>query len=101
MAVMAYALPLAQIAIAAGVIFLLLFVQVNIAVITIRRIYGDKLKYGYKTPLFPVIPIVGIFLKLGLAIYLLVAEPLSLGYNYHMGGNWLCNLPSLYLQKGN
>jgi APA family basic amino acid/polyamine antiporter len=77
MAVMAYALPLAQIAIAAGVIFLLLFVQVNIAVITIRRIYGDKLKYGYKTPLFPVIPIVGIFLKLGLAIYLLIAEPLS------------------------
>src|SRR6476469_4974171 len=77
MAVMAYALPLAQIAIAAGVIFLLLFVQVNIAVITIRRIYGDKLKYGYKTPLFPVIPIVGIFLKLGLAIYLLVADPLS------------------------
>ena len=77
MAVMAYGLPLAQIAIAAGVIFLLLFTQVNIAVITIRRIYGDKLKYGFKTPLFPVIPIVGIFLKLGLAIYLLVVDPLS------------------------
>lgn len=77
MAVMAYALPLAQIAIAAGVIFLLLFTQVNIAVITIRRIYGDKLKYGFKTPLFPVIPIVGIFLKLGLAIYLLITDPLS------------------------
>lgn len=77
MAVMAFALPLAQIAIAAGVIFLLLFTQVNIAVITIRRIYGDKLKYGFKTPLFPVIPIVGIFLKLGLALYLLVIAPLS------------------------
>ncbi len=54
MSVMAFALPLAQIAIAAGVIFLLLFTQVNIAVITIRRIYGDKLHYGFKTPLFPI-----------------------------------------------
>ncbi len=77
MAVMAYALPLAQIAVAAGVIFLLLFTQVNIAVITIRRIYGDKLEYGFKTPFFPVIPIIGIFLKLGLAVYLLVTQPLS------------------------
>jgi hypothetical protein len=77
MAAMAYALPLAQIAIAAGVIFLLLFIQVNIAVITIRRIYGDKLKYGFKIPLFPVIPIIGIFLKLGLAVYLLIIDPLS------------------------
>jgi basic amino acid/polyamine antiporter, APA family len=77
MAVMAYGLPLAQIAVAAGVIFLLLFTQVNIAVITIRRIYGDKLEYGFKTPLFPVIPIIGIFLKLGLAIFLLFTQPLS------------------------
>jgi len=77
MAVMASGLPLDQIAIAAGVIFLLLFTQVNLAAINIRRIYGDKLDYGFKTPFFPVIPIVGIFLKIGLAIYLLVTEPLS------------------------
>lgn len=79
MAVMAYALPLNDIAIAAGVIFLLLFTQVNIAAITIRRIYGDKLGYGFKTPFFPIIPIIGIFLKLGLALYLLVTQPLSWG----------------------
>ncbi len=79
MAIMAYALPLNQIALAAGVIFLLLFSQVNVAVITIRRMYGDKLDYGYKTPLFPVIPIIGIFLNLGLAVYLLVTAPLSWG----------------------
>jgi basic amino acid/polyamine antiporter, APA family len=77
MAVMAYALPLDQIAIAAGVIFLLLFTQVNIAVINIRRIYGDKLDYGFKIPFFPIIPIVGVFLKLGLALYLLVTQPMS------------------------
>ena len=77
MAVMAYGLPLGQIAVAAGVIFLLLFTQVNMAAITIRRIYGEKLEYGFKTPFFPVIPIIGIFLKLGLAIFLLFTQPLS------------------------
>src|SRR5918995_325826 len=79
MSFMAYALPLADIAVAEGGIFLLLFIQVNIAVITIRRIYGNKLSYGFKTPFFPVIPIAGIFLKLGLALYLLVTQPLSWG----------------------
>ena len=79
MAFMAYALPLADIAVAAGVIFLLLFTQVNIAAITIRRIYGNKLSYGFKTPFFPAIPMAGIFLKLGLALYLLVTQPLSWG----------------------
>jgi basic amino acid/polyamine antiporter, APA family len=79
MAVMAYALPLEQIAVAAGVIFLLLFIQVNIAVITIRKMHGNRLDYGFKTPLFPAIPIIGIFLKIGLAFYLLVTQPLSWG----------------------
>jgi APA family basic amino acid/polyamine antiporter len=77
MATMAYALPLTEIALASGVIFLLLFTQVNISVITIRRMYGDKLRYGFKTPFFPVIPIVAIFMKLGLAIFLLITQPTS------------------------
>ena len=63
MAVMAYALPLESIAQASGVIFLLLFTQVNVAVITIRKMYGDKLDYGFKTPFFPIVPITGIILK--------------------------------------
>ena len=77
MAVVAYALPLDQIALAAGVIFLLLFTQVNISVITIRNMYGDKLHYGFKTPFFPFVPIVGVIVKLGLAIYLLITQPFS------------------------
>ncbi len=77
MAIMASILPLEQIALASGVIFLLLFTQVNIAVITIRRMYGDKLKYGFKIPFFPIVPIIGIFLNLGLAVYLLITSPLS------------------------
>jgi basic amino acid/polyamine antiporter, APA family len=77
MATMAYALPLTEIALASGVIFLLLFTQVNISVITIRRMYGDKLHYGFKTPFFPVIPLIAIFLKIGLAIFLLITQPTS------------------------
>jgi APA family basic amino acid/polyamine antiporter len=77
MAVVAYALPLDQIALAAAVIFLLLFTQVNISVITIRNMYGDKLHYGFKTPFFPFVPVIGVIVKLGLAIYLLITQPFS------------------------
>jgi len=77
MGTMAYALPLEDIAHAAGVIFLLLFTQVNLAVISIRKMYGDKLDYGYKTPFFPYVPIIGIILMISLAVYLLITAPLS------------------------
>jgi APA family basic amino acid/polyamine antiporter len=76
---MAYVLPLDQIAVAAGVIFLLLFTQVNISVITIRKMHSNRLNYGFKMPVFPAIPITGIFLNIGLALYLLVTQPLSWG----------------------
>lgn len=79
MAIVACILPLDQIAIAASVVFLLLFTQVNIAVISIRRMYGNKLHYGFKTPFFPYIPIFGIILNLILGIYLLITTPLSWG----------------------
>ncbi len=77
MGTMAYALPLEDIAHAAGVIFLLLFTQVNLAVISIRKMYGDKLDYGYKTPFFPYVPLIGIILMISLAVYLLITAPLS------------------------
>jgi basic amino acid/polyamine antiporter, APA family len=79
MGTMAYALPLEDIAHASGVIFLLLFTQVNLAVISIRKMYGDKLDYGYKTPFFPYVPLIGIVLMISLAVYLLITVPLSWG----------------------
>ena len=39
--------------------------------------YGDKLDYGFKTPFFPIVPVIGIILKIGLALYLLVTAPFS------------------------
>ena len=77
MLIMATWLPLEQIALVAGVMFLFLFTQVNWAGINIRRLYGHKLDYGFKIPLFPLMPIIGILCKAGLAIFLLIYNPLS------------------------
>jgi hypothetical protein len=77
MLVMAVWLPIEQLALAAGVMFLFLFTQVNWAGIQIRRLYGNKLDYGFKIPLFPLMPIIGIICKAGLAIFLLIYNPLS------------------------
>jgi amino acid transporter len=64
---MAVAIPLEDVAAAADIMFLLLFLQVNVAVITIRRKYGDRLNYGYLLPFFPIVPIVAIVALLFLA----------------------------------
>ena len=77
MVILAVLLPLEQIALAASVMFLFLFAQVNVAAITIRRLYGHKLDYGFKTPLFPILPLIGVFSTIGLSIYLLIYNPLS------------------------
>lgn len=57
---MAVFVPLESVAAATDIMFLLLFLQVNVAAITIRKKYGDKLNYGYLTPFFPAVPIIGI-----------------------------------------
>lgn len=77
MLIMASWLPLEQIALVAGVMFLFLFTQVNWAGINIRRVHGAKLDYGFRIPLFPLMPIIGIVCKAGLAIFLLIYNPLS------------------------
>ena len=74
---LALTMDLTAIAFAASVMFLFLFTQVNLASITIRRLYSKTVEYGFKTPLFPLIPVVGIVTALGLSIYLLFAHPES------------------------
>ncbi|MGD9495345.1 MAG: amino acid permease [Armatimonadota bacterium] len=66
-----------SVAAAADIMFLLLFMQVNVAVITIRRKYGDKLAYGYLTPFFPYLPIIAIVLQLALALVLFKVSALA------------------------
>ena len=70
-------MDLTAIAFAASVMFLFLFTQVNLASITIRRLYASTVEYGFKTPLFPLIPIIGILTAMGLSIYLLFTHPES------------------------
>jgi len=62
--------PITTVAAAADIMFLLLFLQVNIAVITIRKKYGDKLAYGYLMPFYPIVPIIGIVTKFALALFM-------------------------------
>jgi amino acid transporter/nucleotide-binding universal stress UspA family protein len=73
--IMALSLPIEDVASASAVMFLLLFLQVNLAVIVIRKKYGKELEYGYKIPFFPVIPILGIITQLFLALYMFNYSP--------------------------
>ena len=75
--VMALSLPIEDVASASAVMFLLLFLQVNLAVIVIRRKYGKELEYGYKIPFFPIIPILGIITQLFLALYMFSYSPVG------------------------
>jgi amino acid transporter len=78
MITLAMLFDLTMIALAATVMFLFLFAQVNIACITIRRLAKEKkLVYGFKTPFFPLVPVIGFGVVCILAIYLLFSQPLS------------------------
>jgi len=74
---MAIAVPIEDVAAAADVMFLLLFLQVNVAIITIRRKYGDKLDYGFLIPFFPFTPILAIVLMIVIAAYMFHFSPLG------------------------
>jgi len=66
---MAVSLPIEAVASAADIMFMLLFLQVNLAMISLRKKRKD-LDRGYKVPLFPYLSIAGILLLLFLAIYM-------------------------------
>jgi amino acid transporter/nucleotide-binding universal stress UspA family protein len=67
--IMAVSLPIEDVASAADIMFLLLFMQVNLAMIRLRKKRQD-LDRGFKVPLFPYLSIAGILLLLFLAIYM-------------------------------
>lgn len=74
---MAVAIPIQDVAASADIMFLLLFLQVNIAAITIRKKYGTRLRYGYLMPFFPIVPIIGIVTKLFLALFMFNYSPVA------------------------
>jgi amino acid transporter/nucleotide-binding universal stress UspA family protein len=70
---MAVTLPIEVVGSGASLLFLLSFVLVNLSLIRIRR-NEPELK-GFRTPLFPLLPILGMVSNLGLAIYQFTFQP--------------------------
>ena len=66
----ALTLPIEDVAASADIMFILLFLQVNLAVITIRSKYGKDLKHGYLLPFFPILPMVAIGMQFLLVLTL-------------------------------
>ena len=63
-------LDVEAVAAAADIMFLLLFMLINISVIKIRKDMGDELTYGFLMPFFPYIPLAALVLQLILAVLL-------------------------------
>ncbi len=75
-AAMAVLLPIEVVASAANIMFLLLFIQVQAALISLRKKRPD-LRRGFKVPFSPFIPILGILFQLGLAVFLFFYSPMA------------------------
>jgi amino acid transporter/nucleotide-binding universal stress UspA family protein len=73
---MSVSLHIEDVASAADVMFLLLFLQVNIALIRLRKKRPD-LDRGFWVPLFPYLTIVATVLLLSLALYMFTYSPLG------------------------
>ncbi len=83
-AFMAAALPVKSLATAAGIMFLLLFMMVNVTAIRMRRLRPD-LDRGFKIPLMPLVPILGIVSQSLLIVYLFRLSPEA----WYVGGLWI------------
>jgi amino acid transporter/nucleotide-binding universal stress UspA family protein len=73
---MAVTLPIETVASAANIMFLLLFIQVQAALIALRKRHPE-LHRGFKVPFVPLIPIIGILLQLALAVFLFFYSPMA------------------------
>ncbi|MDD5209558.1 MAG: amino acid permease [Elusimicrobiales bacterium] len=74
--VMAVSLPIEDVASAADIMFLLLFLQVNIALISLRKKRPD-LDRGFTVPLFPWLTSIGIVMIVCLAAYMMTYSPIA------------------------
>ncbi len=80
----AVALPIEAVGSAASLLFLLSFTLVNASLILIRR-REPELQRGYRVPLFPLPPILGILTCLGLAVYQFNFQPVA----WFVGLGWI------------
>ena len=73
---MAVLLPIEQVAAAADIMFMFLFIQVNVALIRLRRIRPD-LDRGFRVPFVPLTPVLAMASMLVLSFFLLREYPLG------------------------
>ncbi|MFW6131973.1 MAG: amino acid permease [Candidatus Aminicenantaceae bacterium] len=64
-------LPTMDVASSASIMFLFLFLVVNLSVIKVRINMGDELSYGFIMPFFPWLPIIAIICQCFLAVWLI------------------------------
>ena len=88
---MAVALPIEDVAAAAGVMFLLLFGGVNVAVIRLRRSHPE-LDRGFKVPFMPFTPILAIATMLFIAVFMFFQFPLA----WVAAGGWIVTGVAFY-----
>jgi len=81
---MAVLLPIEDVAAAADIMFLLLFVQVNVALVRLRAKRPD-LDRGFRVPLVPLIPMLAIGAMLFLAVFLFTQYPKA----WVAAGGWI------------
>jgi len=71
---MGWSLPISEVAAASSIMFLLLFAQVNVTVMVMRRKL-PHLDRGFQVPWFPVVPVLGLLTQGTLAVYLFTYSP--------------------------
>jgi amino acid transporter/nucleotide-binding universal stress UspA family protein len=84
MLAMAWSLPIEDVAAAADIMFLMLFIQVNVAVLTLRRKMPD-FERGFRIPWMPVIPILAIVFNALLALNLFGFSPIA----WYFASGWI------------
>lgn len=84
MIAMAWALPLEGVAAAADIMFLLLFLMVNLSALVLRRQRPD-LDRGFRIPLMPALPILAVVCNLILAAHLFTFSALA----WYTAGGWI------------
>ncbi len=76
MALMAWTLPIEDVAASASVMFLLLFMLVNFAVLFLR-LQSPEIERGFRVPLFPILPVLAILSNAFLAINVFRFSPIA------------------------
>ncbi|HZD58561.1 MAG TPA: amino acid permease [Anaerolineales bacterium] len=84
MLLIAWILPIEDVAASADIMFLLLFLQVNVVVMTLRHKMPD-MERGFRVPGFPAVPVIAIVFNAFLAFHLFSISQIA----WYLGMGWI------------